>query len=81
VESGSWVVVVIFSLLLAAVFAGMVSVLVRTAQGAGTIQKSREPALSLVAPLSLLAVSLTLGIFIPGFLDRALWRAVMLIGV
>ncbi|HUJ73527.1 MAG TPA: proton-conducting transporter membrane subunit, partial [bacterium] len=80
VESGSWIVVVVFSLLLAAVFAGMVSVLVRTAQGAGEVRKTKEPTLSLVAPLSLLALSLILGIFIPGFLDRALWRAVMLIG-
>jgi len=80
VESGSWIMVVVFSLLLAAVFAGMVSVLVRTAQGAGEVRKTKEPTLSLVAPLSLLALSLILGIFIPGFLDRALWRAVMLIG-
>ncbi len=81
VESGSWLVVVIFSLLLAAVFAGMISVLVRTAQGAGTQERIKEPALSLAAPLSLLALSLFLGIFIPGFLDRAIWRAVMLLGV
>ncbi len=81
VESGSWAIVVIFSLLLAAVFAGMITVLVRTAQGAQATQRVREPALSLVAPLSLLALSACLGIFIPGFLDRAIWRAVMLLGV
>ena len=81
VESGSWAVVVVFSLLLAAVFAGMITVLVRTAQGTQSVERAPEPALSLVAPLSLLAASAGLGIFIPGFLDRALWRAVMLLGV
>jgi len=81
VESGSWVVVIAFSLLLAAVFAGMISVLVRTAQGAQSTPRVAEPRLSLVAPISLLVISAGLGIYIPGFLDRVLWRAVMLLGV
>ena len=81
VESGSWVVVIAFSLLLAAVFAGMISVLVRTAQGAQSTPRAAEPRLSLVAPISLLVISAGLGIYIPGFLDRVLWRAVMLLGV
>ena len=81
VETRAWVVVVAFSLLLAAVFAGMIGVLVRTAQGAPATARVREPALSLIAPASLLAVSVALGVFIPGFLDRALWRAVLLLGV
>ncbi|MGA2763025.1 MAG: proton-conducting transporter membrane subunit [Spirochaetia bacterium] len=81
VETRAWVVVVAFSLLLAAVFAGMIGVLVRTAQGAPVTARVHEPALSLIAPASLLAVSVALGVFIPGFLDRALWRAVLLLGV
>jgi hydrogenase-4 component F len=39
VDARSWAVVVLYSLLLAAVFVGMISVLVRTAQGAGTAAK------------------------------------------
>ena len=82
VDARSWVVVIAFSLLLAAIFAGMISVLVRTAQGSvGTSGRVREPALTLVAPIFLLALTAGLGIFVPAFLERALWRAVLLLGV
>lgn len=89
VDSRSWIVVAAFSVLLAAIFAGMISVLVRTAQGPGreepavlaSPKPSREPLLAFAAPLALLVLTAGLGIYVPAFLDRALWRAVMLLGV
>jgi len=124
VDTGSWVVVSAYSVLLAAIFAGMITVLVRTAQGergavvvavaagrggaavgmprgavaaemprstvaakmprstvaAVTSLAPREPVLALAAPLVLLCLTGTLGVFIPGFLDSALRRAVQLLG-
>ena len=81
VDARSWVVVIAFSLLLAAVFAGMISVLVKTAQGReAAVGRVREPALTLVAPIFLLALTAGLGIFVPAFIERALWRAVLLLG-
>jgi hydrogenase-4 component F len=44
VSSGSWVVVVLYSLFLAAVFAGMIGVLVRTAQGGRAPLSGHQPA-------------------------------------
>lgn len=104
VTSGSWVVVVLYSLLLAAVFAGMIGVLVRMAQGgkgsaipaaaatsaavvsavvsAAVVEpRRREPALAVVAPFALLALTGTLGVFVPGFLERALRQATILLGI
>jgi hydrogenase-4 component F len=104
VEARSWVVVVVYSLLLSAVFVGMITVLVRTAQvvrGAATgaqdvtvavgvpnpgldpvsaVASPRVPVLMVVAPVTLLLLTLALGIFIPGFLDAALRQAVQLLG-
>ena len=103
VASGSWTVVVLYSLLLAAVFAGMIGVLVKMAQGArgaepipaamaprlpgvavGPLRAgrgSREPVLAVAAPLVLLALTGGLGIFVPGFLNRALQQAALLLGI
>jgi hydrogenase-4 component F len=103
VASGSWTVVVLYSLLLAAVFAGMIGVLVKMAQGArgaepipaamaprlpgvavGPLRAgrgSREPVLAVAAPLVLLALTGGLGIFVPGFLTRALQQAALLLGI
>ncbi len=125
VTSGSWVVVVLYSLLLAAVFAGMMGVLVRMAQGgkgelirpaasaAGAVStgpaaaladaslaassaaaaptpppvvvmaapRRREPVLAVAAPFALLALTGLLGVFIPGFLDRVLRQAAVLLGI
>ena len=108
VTSGSWVVVVLYSLLLAVVFAGMIGVLVRMAQGgkgalvpaaagkAGTAVQTlpaaamaaaaaepgrREPALAVAAPFALLALTGTVGVFVPGFLDRTLRQAAILLGM
>jgi len=105
VTSGSWAVVVLYSLLLAAVFAGMIGVLVRMAQGGkGAVipaaastavhalpataaeaavpeSRRREPALAVAAPFALLALTGTLGVFVPGFLDRALRQAAILLGI
>jgi hydrogenase-4 component F len=92
VNARSWAVVVIYSLLLAAVFVGMITVLVRTAQGAGQAAAVapaggaapavpvRQPLLMAAAPIALLLVTLVLGIFIPGFLDDALRQAARLLG-
>jgi hydrogenase-4 component F len=91
VSSGSWLVVVLYSLLLAAIFAGMILVLVKTAQGpkaqlgsadlAPAVSATRrEPALTVIAPIALLAMTAALGIVIPGFLDAALRKAAMLLG-
>jgi hydrogenase-4 component F len=94
VDTGSWVVVSAYSVLLAAIFAGMIVVLVRTAQGergsaatgrgggaAAVIAIApREPVLTVAAPLVLLALTTVLGVFIPGFLDSALRRAAQLLG-
>jgi hydrogenase-4 component F len=97
VTSGSWAVVVLYSLLLAAVFAGMIGVLVKMAQGpleaepravqvaaAGSVRvagSSREPVLAVAAPLVLLAITGSLGVFVPGFLNRVLQQAALLLGV
>jgi hydrogenase-4 component F len=118
VTSGSWVVVALYSLLLAAVFAGMIGVLVRMTQGgnratvpaavgAGPVGSSahigaahhasaapavpldalvaaprlREPVLAVAAPFALLALTGTLGVFVPGVLDRALRQAAVLLGI
>jgi hydrogenase-4 component F len=93
VDARSWLVVVLYSLLLAAIFAGMIAVLVKTAQGPKAQQLSGatgvpvcaegrrfEPALTVIAPIALLAMTAALGIFVPGFLDAALRRAVLLLG-
>ena len=94
VTSGSWAVVVLYSLLLAAVFAGMIGVLVKMAQGARAAEpvsavglvrvakgSSREPAFAVAAPLVLLAITGGLGIVVPGFLSRTLQQAALLLGV
>jgi hydrogenase-4 component F len=85
VQSGSWVVVVLYSLFLAAIFAGMISVLVRMAQGpAGTaaarIEGRTEAALAVAPPLALLGLTLALGVFVPAFLGRSLEQAMRLLG-
>ncbi len=82
VTSGSWIVVVLYSLLLAAVFAGMIGVLVRMAQGARdkNVLAAREPALSFAAPVALLALTAALGLYVPGLLSRTLQQAVLLLG-
>ncbi|HET6451151.1 MAG TPA: proton-conducting transporter membrane subunit [Spirochaetia bacterium] len=95
VHSGSWAVVVLYSLFLAAIFAGMVGVLARMAQGgahgartAGAHSAAlvpagarREGALAVAPPLVLLCLTLALGLFVPGFLARSLQQAMALLGV
>jgi hydrogenase-4 component F len=103
VSSGSWAVVVLYSLLLAAVFAGMIGVLVRMAQGGSPMEarggalamggqgagaggsvvalRRKEPVLAVAAPMMLLLLSGGLGIFVPGFLNRALQQAALLLGI
>jgi len=117
VSSGSWVVVVLYSLFLAAVFAGMIAVLVRMAQGGrapgspargqavragaghaaggapgfgpaeshglavAVLAPAREPVLGLISPIVLLAGTLALGLFVPGFLASSLEQAIRLLGV
>ena len=96
VLSGSWLVVVLYSLFLAAVFAGMIGVLVRMAQGRGLPSAAagargtahaaalpasgHEPVLSLISPIVLLAATLALGVFVPGFLGKSLEQALRLLG-
>jgi hypothetical protein len=41
----------------------------------------REPALAVAAPFALLALTGTLGVFVPGFLDQALRQAAVLLGI
>jgi hydrogenase-4 component F len=88
VGSGAWFVVAAYSALLAAVFAGMIIVLVRMAQGGapeadanGTaIARPRESALAVASPILLLLLTGCLGLFVPSFLDGAITRAVLLLG-
>jgi hydrogenase-4 component F len=93
VGSGSWLVAVLYCLLLAAVFAGMIGVLVRMAQGesapagarlvpaaALTGPFHRETVLAIAAPMALLVLTGGLGIFVPGFLSLALKQAALLLG-
>jgi hydrogenase-4 component F len=83
VSSGSWLVVALYSALLAAVFAGMLGVLVRMAQGrpgATPVTGGREPMFSVAAPLALLLLTTVLGLYVPGFLDRMLREAAALLG-
>jgi len=81
--------------MLSVVFAGMIVVLVRMAQGtvrAGAAtgdsvrvlpdetQPFRERLWDVAAPLCLLCMTLLLGLYIPPFLNQALQRAALLIG-
>jgi hydrogenase-4 component F len=94
VDSRSWVVVTVYSLLLAAVFVGMMTVLVNTAQGERVIASStpqrmnasstpqpRESMLQVAAPIALLVLTMALGLYIPTFLDAALRQAALFLGV
>jgi hypothetical protein len=91
---------VLYSLLLAAVFAGMIGVLVRMAQGgkgpaieaaattsvagasAAVVEpRRREPVLAVAAPFALLALTGTLGVFVPGLLAETLRQATILLGI
>jgi hydrogenase-4 component F len=91
VASGSWVVVAAYSLLLAAIFAGMMSVLVRMAQGnraaAGgafpeqtLLPRVRETALSIAAPIALILLTAGLGMYVPAFLEQVLREAARVLG-
>ena len=85
VNSQSWVVVTAYSLLLAAAFVGMITVLVRTAQGepliASSTSRAREPLLQVAAPIVLLVITMALGLYVPTFLDTALRQAALFLGV
>jgi len=57
IGSGSWLVVVLYSVLLAAVFAGMIGVLVRMAQGTPGSVQATVPAESVAAPAKRVAAA------------------------
>jgi hydrogenase-4 component F len=81
VGSGSWAVAALYSLFLVAVFAGMLAMLVRMAHGNGrAAAPTREPWLTVAAPALFLLLTAGLGIYIPGFMDRALVEAARLLG-
>jgi hydrogenase-4 component F len=95
VQARAWLIVAAYSLTLSVVFAGMIVVLVRMAQGAPRAETAegddtlalqdethpfRERTWDLVAPIGLLALTLVLGLYIPPFLNQALQRAALLIG-
>jgi hydrogenase-4 component F len=89
ISSGSWFVVVAYSILLLAVFVGMAVVFTGMAQGkpsvgpaaqAETVMRQREPAWQTAAPLALLILAAGIGIFIPPSLDSLLAAAARLLG-
>jgi hydrogenase-4 component F len=114
IASGSWLVAGLYSLFITVVFAGIITVLVRMAQGAprgmqaitavsslhpaapsrtGSASPAaravpvpvpaaapRESPLAFAAPLTLIAATAALGIFIPSFVDKALRQAAALLG-
>ena len=94
VEARAWVIVAAYSAALSVVFAGMIVVLVRMAQGtpraerAEGIVRLRERGADprrlrlwdVLGPASLLSLTLAVGLYIPPFLDGALRHAAALIG-
>ncbi len=79
-DRGSWIVAAVYLVALAAAFVGMVSVMLRMAQGTRVSREplpapQRAPAGALAAPGFLLAASLALGVVFPGFLDRLIIAA------
>jgi hydrogenase-4 component F len=88
VERGAWVAAAIYCLFLVVVFAGIVSIMVRMAQGApvaapgapAPLTHRREGILAVAPPLVLVAATTVLGLFIPGFLDATLRQAAALLG-
>jgi hydrogenase-4 component F len=91
VTSGSWVVVAAYSLLLAAIFAGMMSVLVRMAQGNRAAPSATglrgtpgsgapETVLSVAAPTGLILLTAGLGLYVPRFFDQVLREAARILG-
>ena len=82
--AGRWGVAVLYLAALAAVFAGMSSIVLRMAQGQPDEDELRATAperWSAVLPPALLAAGvLVLGLWIPGPLDRLLHAAAALIG-
>jgi hydrogenase-4 component F len=83
-EQGRWAVAAIYLAALAAVFAGMSSIVLRMAQGQPSEEELRatEPERwsALAPPLLLAAAVLLLGLWIPAPLDRLLHAAAALLG-
>ncbi len=94
-SSGSWLVLAVFSVLLAAVFIGMLVVFAgmvqagqprapgdgaQAAAGLPRAAARRETALEVAAPLVLLVLAAACGLFIPPRLDALLSAAARLLG-
>ncbi len=83
-EQGRGVVAVAYLALLALVFVGMSTIVLRMAQGAatreGTEPPRREQLLALISPAALGALALGLGLYIPPAMTDALHRAAQLLG-
>ncbi|MBI3724616.1 NADH dehydrogenase FAD-containing subunit [bacterium] len=83
-DEGSWLVAIVYLLLLAVIFVGMATVIFGMAQGAlpkdSPGQRLREPWLAIAPPILLGALVTVLGVHVPDALDATLREAARIIG-
>jgi hydrogenase-4 component F len=79
-EQGRSAVAVVYLALLALIFIGMATVVLRMAQGAPGRAPQREPWLAVWPPAALAVAVLVLGVYVPPALSRALQEAARAVG-